>query len=107
MLLFVPLARWRHLEQTFLLKEPFPTDTLKAKRFTDILLDGLQLNGLVSVFVCEDILILKHISPFMKPLMFERKRMIKTDRKKMKFDVWEIPVDGASIYIGLRKGILD
>ncbi len=104
--LFIPLGRWRNLENNFLLEES-PVDVVVSKRFTDILLDGMQLNGLVSVFVYKDCLVLKHISPLMKPLVFGRSKVSKTNKRRTGFDVFEASGSGVKIEVGLRKGILE
>lgn len=106
-ILFVPLGRWKNLEKTFLLETP-PADNVVIKRFTDVLLDGVQLNGLVSVFIYKDCLVLRHISPLMKPLIFRRCSMSKANTRKVGFDIFEVSEgqNGKKITIGFRTGVL-
>jgi hypothetical protein len=80
-LFFVPLGQWKRLERHFCLKADLGK-SVNIRRFSSVYLEGVQLNGLVSVFVYRDYLVFKHISPFMNPLVFSRVSIVKTNKKK-------------------------
>jgi hypothetical protein len=49
-LFFVPLGQWKRLERHFCLKADLGK-SVNIRRFSSVYLEGVQLNGLVSVFV--------------------------------------------------------
>jgi hypothetical protein len=100
--LLVPWSKWQHVQNILGVDGELLSPPIYKSYFTDIFLDGVQLNGLVSIFFYEHHFVLRHFSPFFRPLPIRYQDISSIQKARRQFHMFRLKKDEQVIELGFK-----